>query len=89
MRRGGGWGDRGNNPAPYQLNFVKTVCEIGQTDLTGFFDKYGFFYVGQFDFGDYGNYKYEMTQEMVDKCKAEIKAMNLPRPKVDLTTLED
>jgi len=80
---------RGNNPAIYQLNFIKTVCEVGKTDLTVFFDKYGFFYVGSFAIDDYGDYKYNMTQEMVDKCKSEIKAMNLPQPKVDLTTLRD
>ncbi|MCH5598595.1 hypothetical protein [Niabella ginsengisoli] len=71
------------------MNFVKTACEVSKTDLTEFFDKYGFFYVGAFEFGDYGNYKYELTQEMADKCRSEIKAMNLPKPKVDLTTLED
>ncbi len=88
-RRGGGWGDRGANPATYQLNFVKTACEVSQTDLTEFFDQYGFFYVGEFELGDYGNYKYEMTREMADKCRAEIKAMNLPKPKVNLVLLED
>lgn len=89
LRRGGGWGDRGNNPANYQLNFVKTACKIGKTDLTDFFNQYGFFYVGKFEFGDYGNYNYEMTQQMVDECKKEIAAMNLPKPKVDLISLED
>ncbi|MCH5718448.1 hypothetical protein [Niabella hibiscisoli] len=68
---------------------MKTACEVSKTDLTDFFDQYGFFYVGQFEFGDYGNYKYELTQEMADKTRAEIKAMNLPKPKVDLTKLED
>lgn len=80
---------RGNNPAIYQLNFIKTACEVGNTDLTDFFDKYGFFYVGSFTINDYGNYNYNMTQEMVDKCKADIKAMNLPKPKVDPTALRD
>jgi hypothetical protein len=80
---------RGSNPAIYQLNFIKNVCKVGKTDLTDFFDKYGFFYVGSFTINDYGDYKYNMTQEMVDKCKAEIKAMNLPKPKVDVTTLRD
>ncbi|WP_346237210.1 M60 family metallopeptidase [Niabella insulamsoli] len=87
--RRGGWGDRGANPAVYQLNFVKKACEVSKTDLTDFFEKYGFFWVGQFDYNDYGNYKYELTQEMADECRAAIKAMNLPLPKVDLTTLED
>ncbi|GAB3019913.1 hypothetical protein GCM10027051_26280 [Niabella terrae] len=89
-RRGrGGWGDRGNNPAPYQLNFVKTACQVSKTDLTRFFEQYGFFYVGSFTMEDYGNYQYEMTEEMVAACKAEIKAMNLPPPRTDLTLLED
>ncbi len=86
---GGGWGSRGKNPASYQLNFVKTACEVSKTDLTEFFDKYGFFYVGKMEFDDYGKYRYEMTEEMVNNCKAAIKAMNLPKPKVDISTLED
>ncbi|MBO9620623.1 MAG: M60 family metallopeptidase [Niabella sp.] len=88
-KRSGGWGDRGKNPALYQLNFVKTVCKVGKTDLTDFFDRYGFFYVGKFTFDDYGHYEYEMTQEMVDACKKEIAAMKLSKPGTDLTTLED
>lgn len=82
-------GGRGRNPAEYQLNFVKTAIEVGQVDLTEFFDDYGFFYVGEFDFEDYGNYSYKMTEEMVEETKAAIKAMNLPKPKVDPSTLED
>ncbi|MGJ1447424.1 M60 family metallopeptidase [Sphingobacterium spiritivorum] len=81
--------DRGQNPAIYQLNFVKTVCEIGKVDLTEFFDGYGFFYVGKFEMDDYGKYNYEMTQAMVDECKAAIRNMNLPKPKTDLSLLRD
>lgn len=81
--------DRGRNPAVHQLNFVKKACEAGKTDLTEFFENYGFFYVGEFEYNDYGNYKYEMTQEMVDECKKEIAAMNLPKPRVDISTMED
>ncbi len=88
-RRRGGWGDRGDNPALYQLNFVKTACKVGNVDLTDFFDQYGFFYVGDFEYEDYGNYRYHMTQEMVDQCKAEIKAMGLSKPKVAISNLSD
>jgi len=90
--RGGNWAaDRlaASNPAVYQLNFVKKACEVSKTDLTDFFDQYGFFYVGQFELDDYGKYQYSMTQEMVDECKSTIKAMHLPQPKVDITTLTD
>lgn len=88
-RRGWMSGSRGQNPAEYQLNFVKKVSEVGKVDLTEFFENYGFFYVGEFEFEDYGRYSYQMTQEMADQAKAEIKAMNLPKPKVDPSTLED
>ena len=77
------------NPAVHQLNFVKTACEVAKVDLTDFFAKYGFFYVGTLEYDDYGKYKYSMTQEMVDKCLAEIKALNFPKPNVDITTLRD
>ncbi|WP_028295415.1 M60 family metallopeptidase [Olivibacter sitiensis] len=87
--RRGGWGDRGANPATFQLNFVKTACEVSRIDLTDFFEQYGFFYVGQFQYDDYGDYSYNMTQDMVDKCKAEIKAMSLSKPKLDISLLKD
>ena len=77
------------NPAVHQLNFIKTACEISKTDLTDFFDQYGFFFVGNMKYNDYGDYNYEMTQEMVDSCKAAIKAMNLAKPKVDISSLTD
>ena len=85
----GGWGNRGRNPAEYQLNFVKTACEVSKTDLTEFFDKYGFFYVGNLSYDDYGKYNYVMSQQMVNECKSAIKAMNLPKPKKDITTFVD
>ncbi|TVQ07095.1 MAG: hypothetical protein EA361_18830 [Bacteroidetes bacterium] len=83
-------GRRGNNlVAEYQLNFVKEACRISSTDLTDFFEKWGFFWVGEFEVNDYGRFNYNMTQKMVDEAKKEIKAMNLPKPKTDITTLED
>ncbi|RPE09004.1 hypothetical protein EGT74_18510 [Chitinophaga lutea] len=88
-QRAEGWGARGSNPAVHQLNFVKTACQVSKTDLSEFFDKYGFFYVGAFKYDDYGKYSYDMTQAMVDACKAEIAAMKLPKPKVDISGLED
>ena len=89
VKTGGGWGARGRNPAEHQLNFIIKACEVGQTDLTDFFDQYGFFLVDSFRMDDYGKYNYKMTQEMVDACKATIKAMNFPKPTVDISRLED
>src|SRR5690625_3477738 len=81
-------GRGGQNPAEYQLNFVKKVSEVGGVDLTEFFENYGFFYVGEFEYEDYGRYHYQMSQEMADQAKAEIKAMNLPKPTADPSRLE-
>jgi len=77
------------NPAVHQLNFIKTACIVSKVDLSDFFDQYGFFYVGELEYDDYGKYNYKMTQEMVDQCKSDIANMKLPKPKVDLTTLRD
>ncbi len=88
-RRGGGWGARGSNPAEYQLNFVKTACEVSKTDLLSFFEKYGFFHVGEFSFEDYGNYSYKMTDQMVEDCKQAVQALQLPKPAIDISTLTD
>lgn len=87
----GGWRGRSGerNPAVHQLNFVKTACAVSKVDLTDFFDQYGFFYVGELEYEDYGDYTYTMTQEMVDACLQEIKAMNLPKPVVDISSLSD
>ncbi len=78
-----------SNPAVYQLNFVLKACEVSKVDLTDFFDKYGFFYVGQLEYDDYGKYKYDMTAAMVRECKAAIAAMGLAKPKVDITSMRD
>ena len=84
------WGDRGKDAvAELQLNFVKQVCKVGKTDLTTFFDQWGFFKTGEFELNDYGKYQYKMTEAMVSACKEEIKAMNLPQSTMDLTLLED
>lgn len=77
------------NPAVYQLNFIKTACEVSKVDLTDFFDSYGFFYTGNFDGDCYGAYHYNMTEKMVMDCKNEIKSKNYPKPVLDITTLTD
>ncbi len=77
------------NPAVYQINFVKTACEISKVDLTDFFDTYGFFYVGDFDGDCYGPYHYSMTEKMVKDCKEYLKSKNYPKPVLDISTLTD
>lgn len=80
---------KGNDAIKNQFEFVKLCCEVGQTDLTEFFDKWGFFWVGDLTMSDYGKYQYKVTQEMVDATKSSIAAMKLKKPAQDLTLLED
>ena len=78
-----------NSVAKFNLILWKKVSRVSKTDLTDFFEQWGFFYVGDFEMNDFGKYKNHMTQAMVDACKQEIKAMNLASPVTDLTLLED
>jgi hypothetical protein len=59
-----------------QLEFVKMMCEITETDLTGFFHKWG--YLSPYDeiIDDYGTGRFLITQEQIDEVVAEIKAKN-------------
>lgn len=82
---------RGENSKSYlnMLEFCRLASEVSQTDLTDFFQRWGFFYVGEIDVNDYGEYLYNVTQEEVDNVKAAIAKMNLPKPKKDITQMED
>lgn len=71
------------------LEFCRMACQVSQTDLTEFFERWGFFYVGEVDVMDYGYYKYNVTQEDVDRTKKAIADMNLPKPVKDITLMED
>lgn len=83
-----GGGDK-NKDYLNMLEFCRLACKVSQTDLTEFFERWGFFYVGEIDVSDYGSYLYNVSQEDVDKTKADIAAMNLPKPKRDITQMED
>lgn len=71
------------------LEFCRLACEVSQTDLTEFFERWGFFYVGDIQVNDYGFYHYTVTHEDVDSVKKAIAAMNLPKPKREITLMED
>ena len=71
------------------LEFTRLASEISKTDLTEFFDRWGFYYVGEVKGNDYGHYTYNITQEEVDRVKQAIADMNLPQPKKDITLYED
>lgn len=79
----------GNTAIDNQFEFIKIACEVSGTDLTDFFDKWGFFYVGEIVMDDYGSYTYNVTQEQVDAVKTEIATKVYAQPKYDVTTERD
>ena len=56
----------GNDTVKYQFEFVKACCDVTKTDLTDFFEKWGFFKPGTFHIGDYAQYDFNVTPEMVE-----------------------
>lgn len=67
------------------FDFIKVSSDITKTDLTDFFDQWGFFYVGKLSIDDYGKYELLITQEMVDETKEYIASKNYPKPTSDIT----
>ncbi len=80
---------KGNESYKNMFEFIKATCDYGKIDLTDFFEKWGFFYVGTINVKDYGNYTYNITQKEVDAVKEYIASKNYPKPSIDITTLED
>ena len=79
----------GNDSIRNQFEFVKICCDVAKLDLTDFFEKWGFFWVGQITVSDYGRSQYTITQQMVDEAKSYIAKKQYEKPAVDLTTVED
>ena len=78
-----------NDSIRNQFEFVKICCDVAELDLTDFFDKWGFFWVGELTVKDYGTYNYKITQEMVDEVKQYIAEKKYDRPGEDITLIED
>jgi hypothetical protein len=78
----------GNDAIRNQFEFVKICCDVSKLDLTEFFDKWGFFWVGQLTVDDYGKYDYNITQETVDETKSYIAKKKYKKPSADLTLIE-
>ena len=80
---------RGNDSIRNQFEYIKICCDVGKTDLTDFFEQWGFFWVGELTVKDYRTYQFNITQEMVDETKAYIAEKNYPQPTMDVTKIED
>ncbi|MGL4993746.1 MAG: M60 family metallopeptidase [Bacteroidales bacterium] len=88
MRRNPDWGN-GNESINNQFQFIRFCCDVTKTDLTDFFDKWGFFWVGNIKLNDYVNYEFTITQEMVDETKAYIASKKYKKPATDITTVTE
>ena len=80
---------RGNDSIRNQFEFVKICCDVAKLDLTDFFDKWGFFWVGTITVNDYRRYHYKITQEMIDDTRSYIAKKKYKKPAVDITLIED
>jgi len=79
----------GNDSIRNQFQFIKICCDVTELDLTDFFDKWGFFRVGEITVKDYRQYNFKITQEMVDEVKSYIAEKGYRRPVDDITLVED
>ena len=80
---------RGNESIRNQFQFARICCDVGKTDLTDFFEKWGFFHVGEIKLHDYRDYHFLVTAEMVEETRKYIARKNYRKPVKDLTLIED
>ncbi len=80
---------RGNASINNMYEFAKVSCDLLKTDLTDFFEAWGFFVTGKFEIGDYSHYTFNVTPEMVEETKRYIAGKNYPKPAEDVTRLTD
>ena len=69
------------------FDFIKISCDVTKTDLTDFFDQWGFFVVGKMSINDYDHYEFNVTQQMVDNTKSYIASNEYITPNVPLVSL--
>lgn len=77
------------SPAEQQLKFTVLASKAAKADLTEFFEAWGFFIPLHAHIGDYSNDCMYITQEMIDKTKAEIKSLGYEAPKYKLQYITD
>ena len=76
------------DPGAGQLLFAKTACKVANEDLTEFFDMWGFFKpVNNVAYSQYGNWTYNVTQEMIEEAKTYM--ASFPKKAAPFQYLED
>jgi len=62
-----------------QLEYYQACCVVSGLDLTDFFDAWGFFRTIDQTYEQYGVTKYTVTDAMINKAKAAVRDMALPK----------
>lgn len=73
----------------YQVDFSRALSELTQTDLTSFFEKWGFYKPIDKSVEDYATRQLRVTQEYASKIKNEIKAMGYSEIKDKIEYISD
>lgn len=66
------------NAGEQQLQFVKDVCDVSQTNLIRFFQKWGYLTVFDGEIDDYGKGQLTVTQNQIDQVISDIESKNYP-----------
>lgn len=72
-----------------QLDFVRTVCNIGKTNMLDFFEKWGFLTPINLQINDYGNKRIQITETQVNNLRSEIISKGYPTPAINVHELTD
>lgn len=72
-----------------QLEFVYNCCVAAKTDLTDFFEKWGFLSVVDAEIDDYGKKRIKIEEKEITALRARIVALEYAKPKVALEYITD
>lgn len=64
------------NAGEQQLDFIRMMCEITQSDLTSFFTRWGYLTPYDAEIDDYGASRFTITQNQIDVLIEEMKGKN-------------
>lgn len=76
-------------PGENQLEFTVRASKIARTDLTDFFDKWGYYLPIDRDIDDYGTKRMTITEAQIEQTKNKIKNLNLPKPDAAIEYLSE
>lgn len=83
-----------NNSSPSddglrQLDFIRTVCNVGKTNMIDFFEKWGMLTPIDIIVDDYGEKRIVVTETQINNLKSEIISKGYPTPAINVHELTD